>query len=88
VNSGAWNSVVLRWADRPEGPWNALGEFDTVTATGGFGSTFGASELQALRDDCQRVTYLSYASTQTSAEPDAGANALDYSSHFVRVELK
>lgn len=86
VNSGAGNSVVLRWADRPQGPWTVLGEFNTITATGGFGSTFGAIELPSLRDACQRVTYVSYLNTQEVVQADM-TKRVEYSTRFVRVEL-
>lgn len=81
------NSVVVRWADHPEGPWNMLGRFDTIMATGAFGSTFGAIEVPALRDACQRVTYVSYGSTQT-APTASDPMAVDFASRFVRVELR
>lgn len=86
VNSTPGNSVVVRWADRPEGPWSALGEFSTVMASGGFGTTFGALELTGLRDSCQRVTYISY-TTSVSAPTASDANAVDFATRFVRVEL-
>jgi len=81
------NSVVVRWADRPEGAWNMLGKFDTIMATGAFGSTFGAVELPALRDACQRVTYVSYGTT-LSAPTASDPMAVDFASRFVRVELR
>jgi hypothetical protein len=87
VSSGFWNAVVMRWADKPQGPWTTIGEFNTITATGGFGSTFGAIELPSLRDACQRVTYLSYGSTREVPLPD-GTSGIDYSTRFVRVELR
>jgi hypothetical protein len=87
VNSGSVNTVVLRWADRPEGPWNALGTLNTITATGGWGGTFGAMEVPSLRDACQQVTYVSYASTQL-APTVSDPQAFDFSSRFVRVELR
>jgi hypothetical protein len=80
------NSVSLRWADRPEGPWKALAEFKTIVATGGFGTTFSAVEVPALRDACQRVTYVSYA-TSESAPTAADPMAVKLSTRFVRVEL-
>jgi hypothetical protein len=86
ISSGA-NSIVMRWADRPEGPWSLLGEFSTITATGGFLTTFNAIELPALRDACQRVTYLSYVSTANAQKVD-GTPDVDFSTRFVRVELR
>jgi hypothetical protein len=87
VHSGPWNTVVLRWADRPEGPWQALGQFNTITATGGFGTTFGAIEVPMLRDSCQRVLSMIYSSTQNATQPD-GTTTLDFSSRLVRVEFR
>jgi hypothetical protein len=87
VTSTIANSVAMRWAERPEGPWSVLGEFNTIKAPGGLLFTFNAIELPALRDACQRVTYVSYVNTVDVPQPD-GKLLVDYSSHFVRVELR
>jgi Domain of unknown function (DUF4185) len=87
VNSGGINQVTMRWADRLQGPWMPLAQFGTVPASGGFGSTFSAVELPALRDTCQRVTYVSYAITTLVTQPD-NTTRTDYATHLVRVELQ
>jgi hypothetical protein len=86
VNSGL-NLVTVRWSDRLQGPWSMLGQFNTVSATGGFFSTFGAMELPALRDTCQRVTYVAYGTSTLVTQPD-NTMRTDFSTHLVRVELK
>jgi len=82
LHSAPIDSIQLRWADRPQGPWHALGTATTLPSSGGFGTSFGAVEHPALRSDCEDVLYLSYTRTPRA---DAGVS---YVTHFMRVELR
>jgi len=83
--AGPTNRVTLRWADRPEGPFHPLGQFETLPATGAYGFTFEALEQPALRDECQRTLFVTY--TLPLAPAEAGGPDV-YESRLVRVELE
>jgi hypothetical protein len=78
--------VQLRYADRPEGPWSALDNFETLEATGGFGATFGALEHPGLRGECQQSLYVSYIVPVGVTDP-GGMTATIYTTELVRVDL-
>jgi hypothetical protein len=87
LHSDAHSIVALRWADRPEGPWQPLGSFMTLPATGGFATTFAALEHPALRDACEQVLYVSYIRTLNVKQTD-GAMGVEYTTRLTRVELE
>ncbi|MET0385253.1 MAG: DUF4185 domain-containing protein, partial [Polyangiales bacterium] len=61
VHSGAQNDVVLRWADRLQGPFQALGGVATQVATGGMiPLSYAAAELPLPRDTCDPSLFVAY----------------------------
>jgi hypothetical protein len=87
VHSGPADNVMLRAADRPEGPWNTLGSFGTMPGGGPFGISLRGAEHPALRDACQRVIYVSY-TREIETSDETGAVITRTESRLVRVELK
>jgi hypothetical protein len=83
--AGASSRVTLRWADRPEGPFHPLGQFETLPANGAYGFTFEAIEQPALRDECHRTLFVTYTLPLAPTEP-GGPDVFE--SRLVRVELE
>ncbi|HMI92745.1 MAG TPA: DUF4185 domain-containing protein, partial [Polyangiales bacterium] len=87
VYSGSADNVMLRSADRPEGPWATLGTFGTLPSDGTPGYSLAAAEHVALRDPCHRIIYVSYARVIGTTDETGAAVSLQ-ESRMVRVELK
>jgi len=82
LGSQVTSRVVLLSAERPEGPWEALGEASTLPSTGGFGTSFAAIELPALRSACDDVLYISYVRT-----PRVDSGGSTFITQLARIEL-
>jgi hypothetical protein len=87
VHSGPADNVLLRSADRPEGPWTTFGTFGTLPSGGFLGVSLGAAEHIALRDACHRVIYVTYTRVIETSDETGAAVMLD-ESRMVRVELE
>jgi hypothetical protein len=87
VHSGLSDNVMLRSADRPEGPWRTLGSFGTLPSDGFLGVSFGATEHVALRDACHDVIYITYGRLIETTNENGAPVSLD-ESHMVRVEFQ
>ncbi len=80
------NRIALRWADRPEGPWQPLGEVDTLPGSGPYASTFGAHEHPELRGPCHDVLYVTYQLGLDATDP-AGMPTTHFETRLMRIEL-
>jgi hypothetical protein len=92
VNSASTgNEIVLRWADRPEGPWHPLDQVETRASLSiGYSTTFGAVEHPALRDPCDRALYVAYIQPiDVAPMPDAGTEvATNFEQRVMRIDLE
>ena len=87
IHSGPANNVILHHADRPEGPWQTLGTFETMIGGGPWGLTLYATEHPGLRDACHQILYVSYI-RQFDVANDAGTPATVSETRLVRVALE
>jgi len=85
VHSGSSNNLILRWADRPQGPWHSLGAVDTLPGGGALGISLYGTEHAALRDACEQVVYLSYVRDFLD---NAGMQIAPSETRLVRVQLE
>jgi len=87
VHSGSDDTLVLKWATAPQGPFQTLARIDTTkgTGTGLLTISFGGREIVGLRQDCDRTLFIPY----TVPLQDAAApQVLHLETHVMQVDLE
>jgi hypothetical protein len=87
VHSGSDDTLVLKWATAPQGPFETLGHVDTVKGTGTFLLTvsFGGREIVGLRQNCDRTLFITYS---VPSQDKADTNLVHFETHVMRVDLQ
>lgn len=84
---GLADRILLRWADRPEGPWHELASFDTMKTTAEFPfAIINGTEHPGLRDACAKTLYVSYLLPLLVASPAGEETILE--ARLVQIDLQ
>jgi hypothetical protein len=86
VHSGSDDTIVLKWATAPQGPFETLGQIDTAKGTGTLLLTvsFGAREVVGLRQNCDRTLFVTYSVPLQDA---TDSKVVHLETHVMRVDL-